>query len=360
MKCDHFHVKYYSFVTMIFQSQGISMVAGTHKLKYCTTIFFFLALSSIVLAEEGGTDCPNDQPAALRTDDEVWLLSCRGLDCVEQGGIVNAEQLTQGLTAWRFDLSGKTWERAELDPLRKTTPSPQTVVWVHGNLTTASEAFSDGLTLYRRLVNHSEIQTPIRFIIWSWPASKILTRPVPDARIKAARTTSAGFRLAGVLQSLPPESEVSLIGFSFGARVVSATMELLAGGKLNSTSLDLRSDFDSDGYRVTLFAAALDSTWLLPDHRFGMALQVVNHLTLINNYCDRILKHYGKLYCHCARQGPSALGYTGLPDSNLPTDERDTIEQFNASGSIGKQHAWRPYVESSTTMELIRSGTFGK
>ena len=345
---------------MIFQSLQNSMPKGTPALKHCTAIFLWITLTSVITADEGReVICPDQTERSIRDQDEVWLLSCRGLDCVERGRSMAAVELTAGIATRRFDFTEKKWHDAELATLWNEEPPIKTVVWVHGNLTTASEAFSDGLTVYRQLVRGIENKSPLRFIIWSWPASKILTRPVPDARIKAARTTSAGFRLAGVLQRLPTLTDVSLIGFSFGARVVSATIELLAGGELNQTGLTSSTHSEQSSYRVTLFAAALDSTWLLPDHRFGKALNVVSHLTLINNYCDRVLKHYGKLYCHCAHRGPSALGYTGLPRGNLSDEERKSIEQFNASGSIGKQHAWRPYIESATTMELIRKGTLG-
>ena len=89
----------------------------------------------------------------------------------------------------------------------------------------------------------------------------------------------------------------------------------------------------------------------------GKAFDVIDSLTLINNYCDWVLKHYGKLYCHCARRGPSALGYTGLPEGNFSREQKEKIQQFNASGSVGKQHAWRAYIQNRSTMDLIREGT---
>lgn len=332
---------------------------GNHTLKHCLAICIWIALGLVAHAESGGeANCPDNGIENARTHDEVWLLSCRSLDCPKQGSPVHAEELTEGLPAWQFNLTDNKWDRSEIVNFWKASPTLQTVVWVHGNLTTSSEAFSTGLTVYRQLIRTAENQGPIRFIIWSWPASKTLTRRVPDARIKAARTTWAGLRLAGVLQQISGENTVGLIGFSFGAQVISAALEVLAGGELNQTTLKPQPAQVS--YRVTLFAAALDSYWLLPERRFGQAFNVIDSLTLINNYCDWVLKHYGKLYCHCARRGPSALGYTGLAVGSLSAEEQKHIQQFNASGSVGKQHAWRAYIESKTMMELIRKGTFGE
>ena len=334
-------------------------IKGNHTLKHCLAIYIWIALGLVAHAESAGeANCPADDIETVRAEDEVWLLSCRSLNCPKQGSLVHAEELTAELSAWQFNLSDNKWGRSEIVHFWKSSPALQTVVWVHGNLTTSSEAFSTGLTVYRQLIRADENQGPIRFIIWSWPASKTLTRPVPDARLKAARTTWAGLRLAGVLQQISGEKTVGLIGFSFGAQVVSAALEALAGGELNQTTLKPQPVQTS--YRVTLFAAALDRYWLLPERRFGQAFDVIDSLTLINNYCDWVLKHYGKLYCRCARRGPSALGYTGLAVGSLSAEEQKHIQQFNASGSVGKQHAWRPYIESRTTMELIRKGTFGE
>ena len=337
-------------------------VKGCHGLtKYLATflaLFLAISLGDAAHAESGDDAvCPHAEKETDRFGDQVWLVSCRDLGCLKFEGSLDVDQLTEGLSVWRFETATKKWDRSDYGDLWKGQVPLQTVVWVHGNLMTSSEAFSAGLTVYRQLVRGEKNQPPIRFVIWSWPASKILTRPVPDARIKAARTTTAGFRLAGLLRSVPDESSVSLIGFSFGARVVSAALELLAGGTLNQTVLTPSTQPRRDSYRVTLFAAALNSYWLLPEQRFGQSLSVVGNLTLINNYCDRVLKHYGKLYCHCGKRGPSALGYTGLATGRLSAEQKKRIDQFNASGSVGKQHSWRLYIESPTTMDLIRKGT---
>ena len=329
---------------------------GKRTLKYCLVFCLLISCTTIAQAEDGsGVNCPERQATDARLHDEVWLLSCRSLACPEQGPSIDAETLTEGLAAWKYNLSDQQWDRSKMLDFLHSSEDCQTVVWVHGNLTTASEAFATGLTVYRQLVRDTEIHPPIRFIIWSWPASKILSRPVPDARIKAARTTWAGIRLAGMLQQIPGHKSVGLIGFSFGAQVVSAALEIIAGGELNHTKIVPQGDRVS--YRVTFFAAALDSYWLLPDRRFGKAFDVIDSLTLINNYCDWVLKHYGKLYCHCARRGPSALGYTGLPEGNFSREQKEKIRQFNASGSVGKQHAWRAYIQNRSTMDLIREGT---
>ena len=330
-----------------------------HLFKISLVIGLLLLCHSLSWADESGDpNCLAQKISDKRFQDEVWLLSCRSLGCVEHAGAIPAKNLTVDLVSWQYNLEGKRWSKTPYERLLKTGRHLETVLWVHGNLTTATEAFATGLRVYRNLVSDRESRLPVRFIIWSWPASKVLNRPVPDARVKAARTTWAGLRLAGLLDQMPNEASVSLLGFSFGARVVAAALELLAGGELNGKRIkNLRDD---QSYRVTLFAAALDSHWLLPGSRFGSALKVISHLTLLTNDCDWILKHYGKLYGHCGRRGPAALGYTGLNVGILSTGEKEKIKQFNVSPSLGKEHTLQAYLNSRSATQRIREGVFQK
>ena len=357
LNCDALTVKNYSlmstFLPSVLRSLGIRMRTP----KIFLLLGLVILLHTVSAADEvGDTNCLEKQTARLRSQDEVWLLSCRSLGCPSHEHLIPVEELTEGLVTWQYNLETQHWGESHFNNFFSGSENFQTVIWVHGNLTTASEAFSTGLTVYKNLIRGDENQPPVRFIIWSWPASKVLNRPVPDARLKAARTTSAGLRLAGLLRQIPDDSSVSLIGFSFGAQVVSAALELLAGGELNQTSIKTRAVPHS--YRVTLFAAALDSYWLLPDRRFGNALNVTDHLTLINNNCDWVLKHYGKIYCHCGRRGPTALGFTGLPVGRLATKQKEKIKQFNVSYSLGREHALQAYLHSSSAMQRIREGVF--
>ena len=202
-----------------------------HTLKFSLIIAFVSLCNTISLADKSEDPrCLEVHKPCVRFQDEVWLLSCRSLGCPEHKHPIPLEKLTDGLVIWKYDLEIQRWNESLMESLSKQAEQIQaeqiqTVIWVHGNLTTASEAFSSGLRVYRTLIREAENQPPIRFIIWSWPASKVVNRPVPDARVKAARTTWAGLRLAGLVGQIPENASISLIGFSFGARVVTAALE---------------------------------------------------------------------------------------------------------------------------------------
>lgn len=311
----------------------------------------------------GLSTAPSTAPSTKideRGKDQIWLISCRGLSCPERTEEIAVDQLVKGLVFWHYGASESCWNDSDLKTFQAgDRDDMRTVVWVHGNLMPAGEAFWTGLSIYRELIRCASSDQPIRFIIWSWPSAKTCHRPVPDARLKAVRADTAGIRLVGVLATIPPDRKVSLIGFSFGVRVISAALQLLGGGSVDNHRLAAQATEGHHKYRVTLFASAIDSDWLQPQHKFGRAIEEMASLLIINNYCDWVLKHYGKLYCRCARRGPTALGYTGLAIGDGLSDDRGRIRQFNASGYVGRQHAWRPYIYTPQVMALIRQETLG-
>ncbi len=295
-----------------------------------------------------------------RRDDQIWLISARGVPCLSLDESLDEKNLVKNLKYWRSSTQDSKWNKSTLENLQADDiQHMQSVVWVHGDRMEACEAFDVGRQMYRELVRCTTDKTPIRFIIFSWPSAKTLTRPVADARLKASRTLSAGIHLAGLLKTIPQEDQVSLIGFSFGVRVIATALHLLGGGDVaGATFTD--PVIGHQKYRVVFLASAINCDWLEPGHKFGKAIDEMESLLLLNNYCDRILKHYGKLYCHCARRGPEALGYTGLTISVWPEADQDRIRQFNSSGFVGKQHAWRPYIYSPQLMSMIRRETLGE
>ena len=295
-----------------------------------------------------------------RRDDQIWLISSRGAPCLSLDEPLDVEKLVEALKYWQYSTQDSKWNKSTLKNLQADdNQRMRSVVWVHGDRMEACEAFDAGWQIYRELVRCTTDETPIRFIIFSWPSAKTLTRPVADARLKASRTLSAGIHLTALLKIIPKEDRVSLIGFSFGVRVIATALHFFGGGNVSgATFTDAVASCKK--YHVVFFASAINCDWLQPGHKFGKAIDEMESLLLLNNYCDRILKHYGKLYCHCARRGPAALGYTGLTISDISASNQDRIRQFNSSGFIGKRHAWKPYIYSPQLMSMIRQETLGE
>jgi hypothetical protein len=201
------------------------------------------------------------------------------------------------------------------------------VVWVHGNRVERNEARHEGLTVYRALLPCVPDQTPIRFLIWSWPTERVRGH-LRDVRQKAYRSDPAGAQLACVLARVDAHTPIGLVGFSFGARVITGALNELA-----HTSIE--SEPTHAARRAVFFAAAVDDDWLLPGHVHGEALSQLDSLLLLNNSCDRALRRYHWLD-RCRR--PSALGYVGLPCAAELGEDAAKVEQEDVRSIIGCRH----------------------
>lgn len=273
-------------------------------------------------------------PLASRPLDQLWLVSCRGL------GAAGREQNFARLGYWRY-VASSGWVTSNRDEfLLSGGLVSVTSVFVPGNGYSGKQVRELGSVAYRRLVAGAANETPLRFVIWSWPSDRINAGPVQDARVKAARTTLAAWYLARWLDDLEPLGDISIIGCSFGARVVGEALELRGGGRLGPYELTDPASTRSQ-VRVVLVSAAIDNDWLLPGRRLGHALSHVERLLLINNTSDSVLRRYGWLYGR--RNSAAALGYTGLIGVRRLGDNAAKVRQIDATNTVGRQHGFMNY-----------------
>ncbi len=296
-----------------------------------------------------------DGPGFERSADELWLVDCRALTTVRSA----AEHIDQRFRTWRFARGQEKWQAVpERDYLQAVQMVMPTCVWVHGDRVDCDRAFQIGREVYQQLVGEQEDLPPLRFVIWSWPTTHQLRgRPLKDARMKAARADAAGYSLGWMLNQFPPASPVSLLGFSFGARVVTGAVHVTAGGQLAGYEIPGQDDRRATGYQVVLIAAAMGNNWLEAGQKYDQAFVRIDRLLLLNNCQDWVLKRYHLLKCG---NGCEALGYTGLGAPDSLADHRARISQVNAGPYIGKQHRWGPYIYSAPLMGKMRATLLGQ
>jgi hypothetical protein len=267
----------------------------------------------------------------LRTQDEIVVVNTRSLGCS-----CDPESLRNGLVFERYaicdDVGHRRWQRSDLESFLAFDSSVPTVVFVHGNQITSSDAKNEGLATYRRVMNYAADGPPIRFVIFSWPSARVggLLR---DVRVKATRTDPAGCQLAWLLDQMPVETPITLVGFSYGARIITAGLHLVAGGELGRLSLRERVHPDRPPVNVVLMAAALHAHWLGEGRYHGLAMTQVNQMLLLNNCRDLAMRYY-----HLAFKGrgrPQALGLRG--PTCVSFDLRARI-QMRDMGRYGSQH----------------------
>ncbi len=285
------------------------------------------SLGSVALASDGQ---PSVFCNGIRTQDEIILVNVRpaGCSCHPQ---VLADRVE--VKAYQVcDESGRRqWQPYDLESLTTADASVPTLVFVHGNQISHGQAIQEGLTVYRRVANYGGNGGPIRFVIFSWPASKI-RGPLNDYRVKAARTRPVGCEFAWFLSQLPADMPLTLVGYSYGARVITGGLHILAGGQLSGLGLD-EPAADRRPVNVVLIAAALHANWLGPNQYHGLAMSQVDRMLMLNNCQDVAMRYY---HFSTKNGHPQALGLRG-PTCISPED-RAKITKRDLSCYDGPRH----------------------
>jgi hypothetical protein len=271
------------------------------------------------------------QCLSVRPGDDVWLMSTRHLGCP------SGEE--PALCVRRYE---DGWQEADTGAFLAAHDSwGVTCFYVHAARVDHGTAKSRGLQLYRLLAARSPIEQPLRLVIWSWPCVKS-RRPLRDFRITAGQIDPQAFYLAQILSRMRPETRVSLVGFSYGGPMIAAAAHAVAGGSLSGYRLN-----DATGpvqVRAVFLSPAMHNYWLLPNSRYGLAMSRLDHLYLVINSSDPVLKRYRFIE---RRARPRALGYTGLACACQMGDALSRITQQDASRHIGRSHSFERHFEAS-------------
>jgi hypothetical protein len=267
----------------------------------------------------------------VRRQDEIVVVNTRPLGCS-----CDPESIRTGLVFETYAVVDETgsrgWQPSNLDSYLAFDAAVPTLIFVHGNQITPSDARREGLAVYRKVMHYGSDGPPIRFVIFSWPSSRVggLLR---DVRVKATRTDPAGCQLAWLLDQMPAETPVTLVGFSYGARIITAGLHILAGGHLGHLHLAEPVHPQRSPVNVVLMGSALHAHWLGEGQYHGLAMTQVNQMLLVNNCSDLAMRYY-----HLAFPGrgrPQALGLRG--PTRMSSEHRMKVQMRDVS-RYGSQH----------------------
>jgi len=218
-----------------------------------------------------------------------------------------------------------------------------TAFYIHGNRTGYQAAIDRGWVAYRSLECQAAGR-PFRFVVWSWPAERVLRRQRPDFQLKACRSDVQGCYLAQFIDRMDPGVPVTLIGHSYGARAITGAAHVLSGGRLAGWKMpDEYVPNTRTRVRAILVAAALDNNWLLPGGQHGLALGQLDSVLLTQNWCDVVLKWYPLVF---RARSPRALGQTGSACPTLLGPDGRKIETVNVTCSVGRNHGFGDYMRT--------------
>ena len=276
--------------------------------------------------------------------EEIWLVSSRHVKC-PSGKL-------EGLKYYRR--SDDEWVTASEVEFYASSKNPKlNVVFVHGNRTDFTWASRRGLQAHQNFVASQNPGVPTRYIIWAWPSDQV-GGPVSDFRIKAQRASREGQLFGAFLAAMPSKNRVSLVGYSYGSRIVLGGLQSLSGESLFGERLSLPEAYEPPPLRVTLIAAATSSGSLNPQATYGNAYPMMDRLLLLNNTADRALKLY-KFLDRQRRISPMGRGIAGR---SLLEDEGERVEQFDFAKTIGHKHSLSGYFCSPKIRRLLKQQLF--
>ncbi len=280
--------------------------------------------------------------------DEILLINTRAMGTVCDSRVM--ENKLQGERI-EVDATGKRhWKSFDWHEILSDDSNPRpTVIYVHGNRIAHGQDRVRGLAIYRSLIAKGKPTRPLRFIIWSWPAAKI-RGPIKDYQVKAARTRPAGWQLAWFLDRMPEETHLSIIGYSYGARVVSGAMHLLGGGKLGRLQLDERIHPDRPPVHVAFLAAAFDAHWIQPGSYHGRAMSQIDRMMLVTNRMDPAMRFY---HLSNGRGRIHALGKDGVPRPSTLGSSRKKIQRVDFTQIVGRSHSLSDYLAASGKIGFV-------
>lgn len=277
--------------------------------------------SSSITAEATSTE---------QAKDRFWLVNTRGMS-----SDTCRANLQNPNFRFRRMYCGRPSEPTTLDDyVARLGEGRRVVMYVHGNRLDHCDAVKRSNIIYRNIRCRCG-DGPIDWVLFSWPASKQGTL-IHDFREKAGRTDAQGLYLAWLLRKhVDGSMPTALIGYSFGARVVTGSLHALAGGRLGGRKLPgeavVGANFDAG-----LVAPALESHWMEPRGYHGRATKNLDRLVVLYNRRDAVLKRYWLLD---RVRSNVALGYSGPKAFGPRADgSRLSVRARDCARFVGLQH----------------------
>lgn len=272
--------------------------------------------------------------------DEVWLVSSRRM---------NSRQLpADSLDVWKR--VGQQWVNSSVNEFRRADPNGfqrPVVIMVHGNSWSFSKAIQRGLETYQDTIVPWRDRVPMRFVIWTWPSDKI-PGPIRNARVKAIRADEHSIHLARFVKEMTAHPRISMLGYSYGARVTLGALDLLGGGCVRGSRI-LNTPMPIPRINLSLIAPAVRNDALMTSR--GEAYRMINHLFVMYNSRDQYLKYYR--FARFDGNTP-ALGFTGVAGKSQMPHSTHRIDQFDASQQVGVQHDYLEYLRNGEIEKRLR------
>lgn len=319
-------------------SRSPVMLLRTGTRLLIAALLILLLVNTPVFA---GRACPGEGCVYVRPVDQIYVVNTRPVGCS-----TNLDRLAAGVRVKQYAAFGaenvkrthRRWQDASLEELTAAVdPTTPTILYAHGNRVENYEVLQRGLWVYDQLMRCRQDDRPVQFIIFSWNSSEIKGM-LNDVREKAVRTRPVGKQMAWLIDQLPSDAPLGLLGYSFGARVMSGATHLLAGGSLSGLTYECQTAQPRQ-MNAVFMAAALNADWLGPGHYHGCALQTIDRLLVSTNRLDPAMRFYGFI---SRKKHLKSLGLTG--PTCLSHEYASRTRLYNVTPAVGNSHSMCRYM----------------
>ncbi|MDR2761627.1 MAG: alpha/beta hydrolase [Planctomycetaceae bacterium] len=240
----------------------------------------------------------------------------------------------------QLDTNSK-WTKSTLDEFIQTyNPNKPLIIVTHGYKMTYNEAKQFGIDFSKLTQNLGEH----RFLFWSWDSEKESCGIKYDAINAGKKADKEAKYLTDFLKQLKSGGKVSLIGFSYGARLISVSLQQLANEKSISDDSENKNN-KTDGketvptlkIRVVFLAAAVDQDQFGQNKKYGNLLSITDELLVNVNAADPALLLYPLLD---GIGSPKAVGRRGINVAGIPKNLAEKIKSINVRPEIGVNHTF--------------------
>lgn len=282
-------------------------------------------------------------------DPDYWIVSSR--NCKQQ---LDCNQNCQ-FGVYRFDGPGPG-RASSLEELYAALPPNVPICFmVHGSFVIWDSMLKDSAETYRWVKNAAP-DRPVQMVFFTWPSddtSRWLPNSIDiaDARRSGMTAELNALYLAELISHVPDSNPVCLMGHSHGARMVSAALHLLAGGRVEERFF-VGGKFRQQRIRAVLAAAAMDHDWFNPGERYDLALTRAEAMINLRN------RHDFPLLFHPTHQifASRALGRSGLTslDQRQLGIDLCRVRDCDVTRLIGCRHVWPYYYRQPAIAATIR------
>lgn len=353
-----------SIVAIAHSSQHRFLVVA---LFYLTMVLWLFAASQRCRADDTAIDVTDESvslpqtaasveppvPAtAATTDSGSTVIDCNSLSEIWE---VSTRHLPDhfcsiNTTDPHFDVhqyEAGCWTKRTIDPVL-VDDGRLNILYVHGNFMERNNA-RERVRILDGYIRRKATR-PYRLIMFSWPSQRE-AKPLRDVFSNAESAECQSLYVAWLVDHWRSQQQVSILGFSFGARSVTGGLHLVSGGQIPGLNyVNTASTTDMPQFRIGMVAPAIDRSWLTHCGRHRLALSNVEAMVNLYNSKDPILRRFRFLDRLSRPIAAGFAGFVGIGDIRVTeplSGQSDTgqvrIRQYDCGSIIGTTHSERSY-----------------